>query len=664
MKINSILTNKLQSPYLKKQNNNQSNSINFRAKLPADLFQISIKHNENSITEVINKYVENFDKPTFDYLEFEEKVIKLNEYFSSLNDLQSLKRLYYARNPKTGKTIAHIANEELIKNINSTFKIDPAFLVNIYSSVDESYQTPIHGKSAQVIKEINEALINNKFALKNDIYRQKRLPDLKTPLHLAESSELVQINQTFKTNKEFMFSLHTTKDINDDYPINGKSPDFYKELFNYYNSSEDNDKLRKILLPSNDNKKCALLESIKRHPEQIAEFYDAFKDNLDLLKESLLSNPDNNFNWNNPNRLDFKKLAELFKNEPKMLAEIYSKVDILGKTPAFYALQNGFSSEAREINQIIGDNETLKKIYSLPSKDGSIISNLKNYQEDYEIIHDIFKDSPEQLLELYIEENNAKGANSRKALKLNNIAPILEIVKNEDKLLKKLVISQDDFGNNLLHYKLSSECKDILVKKDNSVEIIINAVKKHPEILKEALSATNLQAHTPVQLYNRRGDFETFFDLVYDIFKDEPSFICETLSAENMQNFSLFHFLDEKRLEKLHNCAKEPIDFYMLKNMHMINNYFNGYIIGSSIGKLKETVKFFENDPEFLANLFMLSKKNQAGSKEYNEIRNEIVKKLLADPDLSDEKSLELAKAYKEEDMYISLIYNYLSTKE
>ena len=96
----------------------------------------------------------------------------------------------------------------------------------------------------------------------------------------------------------------------------------------------------------------------------------------------------------------------------------------------------------------------------------------------------------------------------------------------------------------------------------------------------------------------------------------------------------------------------------------MINNYFNGYIIGSSIGKLKETVKFFENDPEFLANLFMLSKKNQAGSKEYNEIRNEIVKKLLADPDLSDEKSLELAKAYKEEDMYISLIYNYLSTRE
>ena len=75
MKINSILTNKLQSPYLKKQNNNQSNSINFRAKLPADLFQISIKHNENSITEVINKYAENFDKPTSDYLEFEENVV-------------------------------------------------------------------------------------------------------------------------------------------------------------------------------------------------------------------------------------------------------------------------------------------------------------------------------------------------------------------------------------------------------------------------------------------------------------------------------------------------------------------------------------------------------------------------------------------------------------
>jgi len=61
MKIDSIIiNNKFQDKY-------NGNSIKFSAKLPPDLFQISSEYNNNSISQIVDKYINNFNKPEFDY---------------------------------------------------------------------------------------------------------------------------------------------------------------------------------------------------------------------------------------------------------------------------------------------------------------------------------------------------------------------------------------------------------------------------------------------------------------------------------------------------------------------------------------------------------------------------------------------------------------------
>jgi len=657
MKIDSIIiNNKFQDKY-------NGNSIKFSAKLPPDLFQISSEYNNNSISQIVDKYINNFNKPVFDYQEFEEAVIKMNKYFSAINDTQSLKKLYRARNPYNGQTIAHVAKAGLIKNINDTFKIDPAFLVEIYSQDDNNGFTPLHSKTAGIIREINNGMLNNKPALKG-AYFQKTSAEGKTPLHFANAIELAEINNTFKTNKEFMFKLHTNPDNSGKYPIHGKSAAFYTELFKYYNSDDDIEKLNAILLP--ENMSSPLLESFDNHPSQIEAFYDAFISHPQLLKDCLLSEGKSGLDWSKPERLNFAKLAQIFENEPKMLAQIYSAPDVNGITPAFLALKNGDSESVQIIHNIIGDKELLKKAYMASSEEfGTVVSNFKSYETDYSILHELFRGDEEKLLDLYIAQNSSNPRVERIILRTKNIAPILELTKGNPKLLKKLITSQDTYGNNLLHYKLSSECADIYSNKDDSIKLILDEVEKYPEILKEALSAENLEKHIPIQLYNRRGDISNFFDRICEIFKDDPKFLVEICTKENIQNFSMFHLLSAEQLQKIHEFAKDNIEsIKQIKSMHMINHSFNGYIAGSSVDKLIETARFFENDPEFLAELFLLLKKNQGGSKEYADVRNEIIKKILADPELNDEKSLELAAAYKEQDLYISLIYNYLATKQ
>ena len=51
--------------------------------------------------------------------------------------LEELKKLYRTQNYSNGQTIAHLADEELIENINNTFKNDIEFLEEIYSKKDK-----------------------------------------------------------------------------------------------------------------------------------------------------------------------------------------------------------------------------------------------------------------------------------------------------------------------------------------------------------------------------------------------------------------------------------------------------------------------------------------------------------------------------------------------